>query len=185
MSAYLGNKKFQIKSSIVGKVGPSKWGEITGQISAQSDLQEQFQQVSSDIMYASEAYTDNKVKDGKLTIFQGDVEKGHFTANQNSDVSVFFDPPTSEGQWGRIYGVIEDQIDLIQKISDAAQGAYDSAKTYVDNKDFSTKADAQGYAVSAIGVAKGYADGKANEVSQLIPTRVGQLENDAVVSSNF
>lgn len=178
MSAYLGNKKFQIKSSIVGKVGPSKWGEITGQISAQSDLQEQFQQVSSDIMVASEAYTDNKVKDGKLTIFQGDVEKGHFTANQNSDVSVFFDPPTSEGQWGRIYGVIEEQTDLIQKISDAAQGAYDSAKTYVDNKDFSTKADAQGYAVSAIGVAKDYTDGKANEVSQLIPTRVGQLDND-------
>ena len=178
MSAYLGNKKFQIKSSIVGKVGPSQWGEIKGQISAQSDLQEQFQQVSSDIMDASEAYTNNKVKDGKLTIFQGDVEKGHFTANQNSDVSVFFDPPTSEGQWGRIYGVIEDQIDLIQKISDAAQGAYDSAKTYVDNKDFPTKADAQGYAVSAIAVAKGYADGKADEVSNLIPTRVGQLEND-------
>ena len=178
MSAYLGNTKFQIKSSVVGKVGPGKWGEITGQISAQTDLQEQFQQVSSDIMYASEAYTDNKVKDGKLTIFQGDVEKGHFTANQNSDVSVFFDPPTSEGQWGRIYGDIEEQTDLTQKISDAAQGAYDSAKTYVDNKDFPTKADAQGYAVSAIGVAKDYADEKANEISNLIPTRVGQLEND-------
>ena len=40
MAAYIGNKRFQLTTALNGLGGPAKWGEITGQISAQADLQQ-------------------------------------------------------------------------------------------------------------------------------------------------
>ena len=40
------------------------------------------------------------VKNGKMTIYQGNVEKGQFSANQSSDLSIFLDTPSPGGGGG-------------------------------------------------------------------------------------
>lgn len=97
MAAYIGNKRFQLTSALNGLGGPSKWGEITGQISAQADLQQEFQEVSALIMTEGIQQLNGIVKNGKMTIYQGNVEKGQFSANQSSDLSIFLDPPSPGG----------------------------------------------------------------------------------------
>ena len=97
MAAYIGNKRFQLTTALNGLGGPSKWGEITGQISAQADLQQEFQEVSALIMTEGIQQLNGIVKNGKMTIYQGNVEKGQFSANQSSDLSIFLDPPSPGG----------------------------------------------------------------------------------------
>ena len=100
MAAYIGNKRFQLTTALNGLGGPAKWGEITGQISAQADLQKEFQEVSALIMTEGIQQLNGIVKNGKMTIYQGNVEKGQFSANQNSDLSIFLDPPSPGGGSG-------------------------------------------------------------------------------------
>ena len=100
MAAYIGNKRFQLTTALNGLGGPAKWGEITGQISAQADLQQEFQEVSALIMTEGIQQLNGIVKNGKMTIYQGNVEKGQFSANQNSDLSIFLDPPSPGGGSG-------------------------------------------------------------------------------------
>ena len=97
MAAYIGNKRFQLTTALNGLGGPAKWGEITGQISAQADLQQEFQEVSALIMTEGIQQLNGIVKNGKMTIYQGNVEKGQFSANQSSDLSIFLDPPSPGG----------------------------------------------------------------------------------------
>ena len=97
MAAYIGNKRFQLTTALNGLGGPATWGEITGQISAQADLQQEFQEVSSLIMTEGIQQLSGIVKNGKMTIYQGNVEKGQFSANQSSDLSIFLDPPSPGG----------------------------------------------------------------------------------------
>ena len=97
MAAYIGNKRFQLTTALNGLDGPAKWGEITGQISAQADLQQEFQEVSALIMTEGIQQLNGIVKNGKMTIYQGNVEKGQFSANQSSDLSIFLDPPSPGG----------------------------------------------------------------------------------------
>ena len=97
MAAYIGNKRFQLTTALNGLGGPAKWGEITGQISAQADLQQEFQEVSALIMTEGIQQLNGIVKNGKMTIYQGNVEKGQFSANQGSDLSIFLDPPSPGG----------------------------------------------------------------------------------------
>ena len=97
MAAYIGNKRFQLTTALNGLGGPSKWGEITGQISAQADLQQEFQEVSALIMTEGIQQLNGIVKNGKMTIYQGNVEKGQFSANQGSDLSIFLDTPSPGG----------------------------------------------------------------------------------------
>ena len=97
MAAYIGNKRFQLTTALNGLGGPAKWGEITGQISDQADLQQEFQEVSALIMTEGIQQLGGIVKNGKMTVYQGNVEKGQFSANQNSDLSIFLDPPSSGG----------------------------------------------------------------------------------------
>lgn len=97
MAAYIGNKRFQLTTALNGLGGPVKWGEITGQISDQADLQQEFQEVSALIMTEGIQQLGGIVKNGKMTVYQGNVEKGQFSANQNSDLSIFLDPPSSGG----------------------------------------------------------------------------------------
>ena len=97
MAAYIGNKRFQMTTALNGLGGPAKWGEITGQISAQADLQQEFQEVSALIMTEGIQQLNGIVKNGKMTIYQGNVEKGQFSANQSSDLSIFLDPPSPGG----------------------------------------------------------------------------------------
>ena len=97
MAAYIGNKRFQLTTALNGLGGPAKWGEITGQISAQADLQQEFQEVSALIMTEGIQQLGGIVKNGKMTIYQGNVEKGQFSANQSSDLSIFLDPPSPGG----------------------------------------------------------------------------------------
>ena len=97
MAAYIGNKKFQLTTALNGLDGTAKWGEITGQISAQADLQQEFQEVSALIMTEGIQQLNGIVKNGKMTIYQGNVEKGQFSANQSSDLSIFLDPPSPGG----------------------------------------------------------------------------------------
>ena len=100
MAAYIGNKRFQLTTALNGLGSPAKWGEITGQISAQADLQQEFQEVSALIMTEGIQQLNGIVKNGKMTIYQGNVEKGQFSANQNSDLSIFLDPPSPGGGSG-------------------------------------------------------------------------------------
>lgn len=100
MAAYIGNKRFQLTTALNGLGGPAKWGEITGQISAQADLQKEFQEVSALIMTEGIQQLNGIVKNGKMTIYQGNVEKGQFSANQSSDLSIFLDPPSPGGGGG-------------------------------------------------------------------------------------
>ena len=97
MAAYIGNKRFQLTTALNGLGGPAKWGEITGQISAQADLQKEFQEVSALIMTEGIQQLNGIVKNGKMTVYQGNVEKGQFSANQSSDLSIFLDPPSPGG----------------------------------------------------------------------------------------
>ena len=97
MAAYIGNKRFQLTTALNGLGGPAKWGDITGQISAQADLQKEFQEVSALIMTEGIQQLNGIVKNGKMTIYQGTVEKGQFSANQSSDLSIFLDPPSPGG----------------------------------------------------------------------------------------
>lgn len=97
MAAYIGNKRFQLTTALNGLGGPAKWGDITGQISAQADLQKEFQEVSALIMTEGIQQLNGIVKNGKMTIYQGNVEKGQFSANQSSDLSIFLDPPSPGG----------------------------------------------------------------------------------------
>ena len=97
MAAYIGNKRFQLTTALNGLGGPAKWGEITGQISAQADLQQEFQEVSALIMTEGIQQLNGIVKNGKMTIYQGNVEKGQFSANQSSDLSIFLDTPSPGG----------------------------------------------------------------------------------------
>ena len=97
MAAYIGNKRFKLTTALNGLGGPAKWGEITGQISAQADLQQEFQEVSALIMNEGIQQLNGIVKNGKMTIYQGNVEKGQFSANQSSDLSIFLDPPSPGG----------------------------------------------------------------------------------------
>ena len=97
MAAYIGNKRFQLTTALNGLDGPAKWGEITGQISAQADLQQEFQEVSALIMTEGIQQLNGIVKNGKMTIYQGNVEKGQFSANQSSDLSIFLDTPSPGG----------------------------------------------------------------------------------------
>ena len=97
MAAYIGNKRFQLTTALNGLGGPAKWGEITGQISAQADLQQEFQEVSALIMTEGIQQLSGIVKNGKMTVYQGNVEKGQFSANQSSDLSIFLDPPSPGG----------------------------------------------------------------------------------------
>ena len=55
MAAYIGNKRFQLTTALNGLGVPAKWGEITGQISDQADLQQEFQDAKE--------YTDNKINE--------------------------------------------------------------------------------------------------------------------------
>ena len=50
------------------------------------------------------------VKNGKMTVYQGNVEKGQFSANQNSDLSIFLDPPSSGGGGGGDYVPLSTDI---------------------------------------------------------------------------
>ena len=110
MAAYIGNKRFQLTTALNGLGGPAKWGEITGQISAQADLQQQFQEVSALIMTEGIQQLGGIVKNGKMTVYQGNVEKGQFSANQNSDLSIFLDPPSSGGGGGGDYVPLSTDI---------------------------------------------------------------------------
>ena len=103
MAAYIGNKRFQLTTALNGLGGPAKWGEITGQISAQADLQQEFQEVSALIMTEGIQQLNGIVKNGKMTVYQGNVEKGQFSANQSSDLSIFLDPPSTGGGGDDIY----------------------------------------------------------------------------------
>lgn len=100
MAAYIGNKRFQLTTALNGLGSPAKWGDITGQISAQADLQKEFQEVSALIMTEGIQQLNGIVKNGKMTIYQGTVEKGQFSANQSSDLSIFLDPPSPGGGGG-------------------------------------------------------------------------------------
>ena len=100
MAAYIGNKRFQLTTALNGLGGPAKWGDITGQISAQADLQKEFQEVSALIMTEGIQQLNGIVKNGKMTIYQGNVEKGQFSANQSSDLSICLDPPSPGGGGG-------------------------------------------------------------------------------------
>lgn len=97
MAAYIGNKRFQLTTALNGLGGPAQWGDITGQISAQADLQQEFQEVSALIMTEGIQQLNGIVKNGKMTIYQGNVEKGQFSANQSSDLSIFLDTPSPGG----------------------------------------------------------------------------------------
>ena len=97
MAAYIGNKRFQLTTALNGLGGPAKWGDITGQISDQADLQQEFQEVSALIMTEGIQQLNGIVKNGKMTVYQGNVEKGQFSANQSSDLSIFLDPPSPGG----------------------------------------------------------------------------------------
>lgn len=197
MSAYLGNQKFQLKSALGGQAGgPAKWGEITGNIGDQADLASKLVEVSASSTLSAKDYTDDKVKDGRLTIIQGDVQKGSFSANQGSNLSIILDPPSSQGEWGNIFGNIEDQRDLTQRIDAAASGALTDAQEYTDSQiaqldiptrvsqlqndaGYCTASDAMGYAAEAKQEANSYTDAAVQSVEDEIPTKVSELQNDA------
>ena len=174
MAAYIGNKRFQLTTALNGLGGPAKWGEITGQISAQADLQKEFQEVSALIMTEGIQQLNGIVKNGKMTVYQGNVEKGQFSANQSSDLSIFLDPP-SPGGGGDIPADLScNHLSVGTNVSlglgSVASGEYGSIAQGAYSKATATAAVALGsqcYATAQMSYAIGY-NAEANHKNSMV-----------------
>ena len=105
----------------------SRWGNITGEISAQTDLKNALDAKadSTDLeLYALSADVDSRltakadltaIGDATVTINQDGVQKAQFTLNQKNNVTVNLEKG-DEAAWGNITGEISAQTDLKQEL---------------------------------------------------------------------
>ena len=105
----------------------SRWGNITGEISAQTDLKNALDAKadSTDLEpYALSADVDSRltakadltaIGDATVTINQDGVQKAQFTLNQKNNVTVNLEKG-DEAAWGNITGEISAQTDLKQEL---------------------------------------------------------------------
>ena len=105
----------------------SRWGNITGDLSAQTDLKNALDAKadSTDLEhYALSADVDSRltakadltaIGDATVTINQDGVQKAQFTRNQKNNVTVNLEKG-DEAAWGNITGEISAQTDLKQEL---------------------------------------------------------------------